>query len=140
MNLTLSSMQMQSEECGHFCDMDAEEQHPNASPFKGVLLMVDEASTRPPNGAEGHRIMVPKKVAKSRLASLIGMGLNYASGLDRHNPTQKVGVIERAWIKGKEVWCSGVIWAKDFPSAVGRLRTGGMGMSKIGRASCRERV
>src|ERR1039458_6277989 len=129
MKLTLSSMQMQSEECGPFCDLDTEEQHPNASPFKGVLLMVDEPSTRPPNGAEGHRIYVPKKVAKSRLGSLIRMGLNYASGLDRHNPTQKVGVIERAWIKGKEVWCSGVIWAKDFPNAVSRLRTGGMGMS-----------
>lgn len=132
MKITLQNMNIQaSEECGSFCDVDADavEEHPNASKFEGILLVVDEPSTRPPNGAEGHRILVPKSVAEERKHTLVGMGLNYAPGLNRHNPTHKVGVIERAWIKGKNLWCSGILWMKDFPDAVAKLRNKEMGMS-----------
>lgn len=132
MRISLNNLNIRaSEACGAFCDVDADaaEEHPNASKFEGLLLVLDEPSTRPPNGAEGHRIMVPKKVAEDRKHTLVGMGLNYANTLNRHNPTHKVGVIERAWIKGKNLWCSGILWMKDFPEVVDKLRNKEMGMS-----------
>lgn len=132
MELLISDLQFgkpEAMECGPYCGVEEQDDHPNAIPFKGVLLVVDEPSDRPPHGAENHLIMVPKKVAEAQLNTLIGMGLNYFDDLDRHNPQKKVGVIQRAWIKGNKVWCSGIIWAKDFPNAQKQLRTRGMGMS-----------
>jgi hypothetical protein len=46
--------------------------HPNEMKFTGVLVRLDEASTKPPNGSDGHKIYVPTAVAKRRLSSLIG--------------------------------------------------------------------
>lgn len=108
----------------------ASDTHPNELPFKGVLLQLDEPSTKPPNGARGHRILIPATVAKKRLQTLIGMGINLADGeTDKHNPQRKVGVIEAAWIKGKELWIKGKIWKKDFPDAEKALRSKKLGMS-----------
>jgi hypothetical protein len=107
----------------------ASESHPNEMPFKGVLLQLDEPSTKPPNGARGHRIYIPTKVAKNRLQTLVGMGVNLADRQDKHSPQRKVGVIESAWIKGKELWIKGKIWKKDFPDAEEALRSKKLGMS-----------
>ena len=107
----------------------AEEEHPNELKFRGVLLQLDEASTKPPNGAKGHRILVPKDVAQSRIQTLVGMGVNLSSGQDSHAPQRKVGVIKKAWIKGKELWISGTIWKKDFPDAEKALNSKKLGMS-----------
>jgi hypothetical protein len=87
--------------------------HPNALPFTGTLLIVDQPSQKPPQGADGHLIHVPKTVAKRLLPTLVGMGINYAP--DRHEPQKKIGVISRAWFKGDEVKVGGIIYAKDFP-------------------------
>lgn len=103
--------------------------HPNKMKFSGVLVRLDEPSTKPPNGSHGHRIMVPAVVAKSRLDTLIGMGLNYSPDLEGHAHRRKVGVIEKAWIKGKDLWVSGTVWKHDFPEAVEDLKQSGLGMS-----------
>lgn len=97
--------------------------------FKGVLLRLDEPSTRPPNGADGHRILVPSSVAKSRLKTLVGMGLNYASTLTTHAQRRKVGTIKKAWIDGKDLWVEAVVWKHDFPEAETDLKKPGLGMS-----------
>lgn len=107
-----------------FRDVDAEDSdHPNKMPFKGVLLVVDEPSTKPPHGSQGHRIYVPTDVAKKRLDGLIGMAVNYDKvDLDGHASRHKVGVITKAWLSGKQVWVEGFIYKKDFPEAVKDLR------------------
>lgn len=104
----------------HFTMADADEDadHPNAMPFRGVLLLLDQASTKPPHGSRGHRILVPKDAAEKHLKSLIGMGVNYDPGnLDEHMPRHKVGVVTDAWITGNKVWVKGIIYKKDFPEA-----------------------
>jgi len=97
--------------------------------FRGVLVRLDEASNKPPNGSEGHKILVPSEVAKKRLGTLIGMGLNYSPSLDGHAQKRKVGVIEKAWIDGKDLWVSGNVWKHDFPEAEQDLKQRGLGMS-----------
>jgi hypothetical protein len=103
--------------------------HPNEMKFRGILVRLDEASSKPPNGSDGHKIYVPTDVAKRRLSTLIGMGLNYHSSLESHNQTHKVGVIKKAWIDGKDLCVSGVIWKHDFPEAEKDLKRSGLGMS-----------
>lgn len=103
--------------------------HPNKMKFKGVLVRLDEPSTKAPNGADGHRILVPTEVAKRRLQTLIGMGLNYTPSLDAHAQRRKVGVITRAWIEGKNLNVEGTVWKHDFPEAEKDLKQAGLGMS-----------
>lgn len=107
----------------------AASRHPNKMAFKGVLVRLDEVSTRPPNGSQGHKIVVPSQVAASRLKTLIGMGLNYAPSLDTHSRRRKVGVIQKAWIDGKNLWVEGTVWKHDFPEAETDLKQDGLGMS-----------
>ncbi len=107
-------------------------QHPNASPFEGTLLLLDEPSNQPPHGAQGHLIHVSKEVAEKTLKSLPGMAVNYDSGdLEGHDPQRKIGVITEAWIDGKEAKVKGLIWKKDFPEAMTAFRRnrGKLGMS-----------
>lgn len=110
--------------------------HPNEMKFRGVLVRLDEASTKPPNGSDGHKIFLSSKIAKEKLSTLIGMGLNYSPSLDTHAQRRKVGVIKKAWIKGKDLCVSGVIWKHDFPEAVKDLKRDGLGMSmELGKVS-----
>ena len=96
--------------------------HPNQLPFKGVLLVLNQASTKPPHGSRGHRIYVPTAVAERHITGLVGMAINYdADDLDSHETRHKVGIITKAWIKGNQVWVKGIIWKKDFPEAVSKL-------------------
>jgi hypothetical protein len=105
--------------------------HPNASPFSGTLLLLDEPSNQPPHGADGHLIHVSTEVAEKTLKSLPGMAINYDSDLEGHNPQKKIGVITEAWIDGKEAKVKGLIWKKDFPEAMTEFRRnkGKLGMS-----------
>ena len=109
MNLELESMAIQ---------MPFVEQHPNREGFRGVLTLVDVASDKPPAGARGHRVILTRAAAEVALASLLGMGLDYAPSLDRHDTRRKVGVITRAEIVGKELELSGHLFARDFPEIV----------------------
>jgi hypothetical protein len=119
-----------SKDCVGVCTFNAADRaHPNKMPFSGTLLVVDAASTKPPHGADGHRIYVPKAVAVKRLDTLIGMALNYSPDLDEHATRRKVGVITGAWMDGNKVKVKGFVWKKDFPEAVDALHSGNIGMS-----------
>ena len=109
MNLELESMAIQ---------MPFVDQHPNREGFRGVLTLVDVVSDKPPAGARGHRVVLTRDAAEAALASLLGMGLDYAPSLDRHDTRRKVGVITRAEIVGKELELSGHLFARDFPEIV----------------------
>ncbi len=109
--------------------------HPNRVEFRGVLTLVDVASQRSPHGAKGRRVLLTRKAAEEALPSLIGMAVDYAPSLDRHDAQRKVGVITRADVVGRNLEVSGYLYAKDFPEIVeeigklgrkiGRRRTGG---------------
>jgi hypothetical protein len=109
--------------------IEAQIDHPNELKFTGTLVRLDEASTKAPNGSQGHRILIPKALAERKYKTLIGMGINYATDLDQHQPTRKVGVIKKAWIEGNAILVSGVIWKKDFPDAEKDLKQKDLGMS-----------
>jgi hypothetical protein len=72
--------------------------HPNRVAFRGVLTFVDVPSDSAPAGARGHRVMLKRAATERAIPSLLGMGLDYAPSLDRHDARRKVGVITQAEI------------------------------------------
>ncbi len=99
--------------------------HPNRAAFRGVLTVVDVASERAPAGSKGHRVVLTRAAAEAALASLLGMALDYAPSLDRHDQRRKVGVITSAEIVGKNLEVGGYLYAKDFPEVVEEIRKRG---------------
>lgn len=106
--------------------------HPNREPFRGVLTLVDVASDKPPAGGRGHRVVLTRAAAEAALASLLGMALDYAPSLDRHDTRRKVGVITRAEIVGKNLELSGYLFAKDFPEIVQEIARAQRGRQHAG--------
>lgn len=121
--------------------------HPNRSPFKAILHQVDRPSTRPPNGSDGHLVLIPRHVASRRLKSLLGMAINVVSGgLGGHNSVAKVGVITAAAIgrdpdgvnpiklgpiSAQDVVVAGHLYEKDHPREVAEIRAAARG-GKLG--------
>lgn len=106
--------------------------HPNRVPFEGVLTAVDEASTRPPSGARGHRVILTREAASAALPSLLGMAVDYAPKWDGHDARVKCGIITEADVIGNQLRVSGYLFGRDFPEVVEQLNTstaGNMGMS-----------
>ena len=99
--------------------------HPNREPFHGVLTLIDAPSDQPPAGARGHRVLLTRAAAEAALPSLLGMALDYAPSLDRHDARRKVGVITRAEIVGRCLELGGYLFAKDFPEIVGQIERAG---------------
>ncbi len=103
-------------------EMPMVEQHPNRVAFRGVLTVVDVPSDKPPSGAKGHRVLLTRSAAELALPSLLGMALDYAPALDRHDTRRKVGVITRAELAGRNLELGGHLFAKDFPEIVDQVR------------------
>lgn len=136
MNIELQSMAL---------DLPAVQGHPNRLPFHGVLTVLDSPSDRPPAGARGRRVLLTRAAAEAALPSLLGMGLDYAASLDRHEPRRKVGIITEAEIQPRDasrqsptnaqvttsLTVGGYLFASDFPDVVRELRAAGrlLGMS-----------
>ena len=112
MGLTLESMAI---------EMPAVLGHPNRVGFKGILTIVDVASDKPPAGARGHRVLLTRRAAEAAIPSLLGMALDYAPALDRHDVRRKIGVITRAEIVGRWIEVSGFLYARDFPEIVAEI-------------------
>ena len=131
--------------------------HPNRVAFRGVLTFVDIPSDSAPSGARGHRVMLKRAATERAIPSLLGMGLDYAPQLDRHDARRKVGVITQAEIEGggaplradgrkrssphsqspdkhpaQSLNVEGFLYARDFPELVREIRAKGpqlLGMS-----------
>jgi hypothetical protein len=133
MNINLESMAL---------EMPHVASHPNRVPFHGVLTFVDTPSDKPPSGARGHRVTLTRAATEEALPSLLGMAIDYAPSLDRHDARRKIGVITSAEIANDasarvasanvetglcpvEVTVQGFLYAKDFPEIVKELRAGG---------------
>lgn len=128
MNIALESMAI---------EMPVVEQHPNREAFRGVLTLVDVASDRAPAGARGHRVVLTRAAAEKALPSLLGMALDYAPTLDRHDTRRKVGIITRADIVGRQLELGGYLFAKDFPEIVKEIRASGSLRMGAGQPSAR---
>jgi hypothetical protein len=96
--------------------------HPNRTPFEGVLTLVDEASTRPPSGARGHRVILTQDAARAALPSLLGMAVDYAPKWDGHDARAKCGIITEADVIGNQLQVRGYLFGRDFPEVVQQLR------------------
>jgi len=121
--------------------------HPNRVAFRGVLTFVDTPSDSAPSGARGHRVMLKRAATEKAIPSLLGMGLDYAPSLDRHDARRKVGVITEAELRDSgaslhpdgrgrpsphSLAVSGFLYARDFPELVREIRMKGpkyLGMS-----------
>ena len=118
--------------------------HPNRMAFRGVLTFVDTPSDSAPSGARGHRVMLKRAATERAIPSLLGMGLDYAPSLDRHDARRKVGVITQAEISADKsvratqaraasaLEIGGFLYARDFPELVREIRAKGpkvLGMS-----------
>ncbi len=112
-------------------DMPAVAGHPNREPFRGVLTLVGVPSDRAPAGARGHRVILTRTAAEAALPSLLGMALDYAPTLDRHDAQRKVGIITRAEVIGKELELSGYLFAKDFPEIVHEIELASSAKSSL---------
>src|ERR1700748_3148336 len=95
--------------------------HPNRIPFDGVLTRLDEASTRPPSGAKGHRVVLTKEAAEAALPSLLGMGIGFTPSYDGHDVRRKCGLITEANIVGRELRVNGYVYGRDFPEVVKQI-------------------
>ncbi len=144
MNIELQSMAI---------DLPPMAAHPNRAPFRGVLTLVDTPSDRAPAGAKGHRVLLTRAAGERALPSLLGMALDYAPSLDRHDARRKVGIITEAnvasgrwsvasgqktgqWPLGTDhspsaIEIFGYLYARDFPEVIRDLRaqTHPLGMS-----------
>ena len=105
--------------------------HPNRTGFRGVLTVVDAASQRAPAGSRGHRVVLTRAAADAALPSLLGMALDYAPSLDRHDQRRKVGVITSAEITGRNLEVEGYLYAKDFPEIVEEIGASGGKISSL---------
>jgi hypothetical protein len=109
--------------------------HPNRREFRGVLTMANSPSDRSPSGARGHKVMLTSQATERALPSLLGMAVDYAPELDRHDARRKVGIITAADLrpagKGQRVDVQGYLFARDFPEVVDEMaqRKGELGMS-----------
>jgi hypothetical protein len=106
-------------------DMPEVPDHPNRLPFTAVLSRIEEASTRPPNGSEGHKVWLTRAAVEQALPSLIGMGVDCTDDMTGHAKRTKIGVITEATIggaDGKDLIISGHLFEKDFGSEVDYIR------------------
>jgi hypothetical protein len=112
------------------------EDHPNRRGFRGVLTLANAPSERAPSGARGHRVMLTAQATERALPSLLGMGVDYAPQLDRHDAQRKVGIITSADLRNTDgkihrLDVSGYLFERDFPEVVSEMarRKGELGMS-----------
>ena len=97
---------------------EMDDDHPNRVPFAGVLTKLDQPSTRPPGGSNGHKVYIAAKVAEAALPSLIGMPVNVAHDYEGHEKKQPIGTIAEAHISGDDLCVSGFLYGKNFPHEV----------------------
>jgi hypothetical protein len=90
--------------------------HVNKMPFSGILVRLDVASDKPPNGTNGKRIILTMAAAEQALPSLLGMGVDLTQDLRGHDARSKIGIISSARIADGAVLIEGYIFCNDHPA------------------------
>lgn len=96
--------------------------HPNKTPFTGVLTILNQISDAPLGGSDGKKVVLPTDVAEKALASLLQMSVDFQPDFDGHDPTRKIGLIEEAYINENKIHVSGFLYTLDFPEEVKRIQ------------------
>jgi hypothetical protein len=104
-------------------------EHPNKMPFEGILTWFNAPSDKPVGGAGGKRVLIPSEYGTKGLASLRGMAVNFDSlWMDKHVSTNKIGIIEDAWVGEVNeegaipVNIRGFVYAHDFPEEAQQIK------------------
>lgn len=103
--------------------------HPNRSPFRGRLTLVDRPSDKAPSGTRGHRVILTHAAAEAALPSLLGMAVDYKTGWDGHDARQKCGLITQARLKDGAIDVEGFLYSRDYPEIAEAMLTKELGMS-----------
>lgn len=98
-------------------DVVVNKKHPNKLEFKASICYVDKPSDVAPNGTNGKLLVLTKDGTEKALDSMALMGINCSmeSNYTQHDPREKVGIVEKAWIDGDLLKCSGFFYAQDYP-------------------------
>lgn len=96
--------------------------HPNKTPFSGILTRLDEPSDAPLGGSMGKCVVLPKTIAEKALPSLLGMAVDFTPHLDGHDSQNKIGLITEATIQGNAIYIAGFFYGADFPDEVRRIQ------------------
>jgi hypothetical protein len=114
-------------------EMPSVARHPNRAAFRGVLTFIDTPSDKAPAGARGHRVLLTREGAEQALPSLLGMALDYAPALDRHDARRKVGIITRAEVLTAG---QGMLGAKAQPAGASDRKSAGLAPHLRAAAAC----
>jgi len=96
--------------------------HPNKTPFSGILTRLDQPSDAPLGGSMGKCVILPKLIAEKALSSLLGMAVDFTPSLDGHDSQNKIGLITEATIQGNAIHIAGFFYGADFPDEVRRIQ------------------
>ena len=106
--------------------------HPNRRNFRGVLTVANAPSDRSPSGARGHKVMLTAEATERALPSLLGMGVDYAPQLDRHDAQfARTNLGQHLTGAAHCLNVGGYLFERDFPEVVMEMarRRGQLGMS-----------
>lgn len=103
-------------------DLPHVEDHPNKTPFKGVLTKLNQPSDFPPGGSGRKRVVLSSDIAEKGLSSLLGMGIGFCNDFDGHDAQKKIGIITSADVVSNEIVIEGFFYSADFPNQVKRIQ------------------
>lgn len=91
--------------------------HLNKLFFTATIAYIDEPSDKAPCGANGKLLVLRRDAVEKALETMNLMAINCSasSGFKEHNPREKVGLVERSFIEGNALRCSGFFYAHDYP-------------------------
>lgn len=96
------------------------EQHPNKLKFTATFALIDSPSDGTPYGAE-EPVFISMDEAQKSIDSMNLMGIDCTWDewwpeycLTGHDTRNKIGVVEKAYIEGKEMKIDGLIYSSDF--------------------------
>lgn len=102
----------------------AQNSHLNKLRFKATVMYIDKPSDGIPSGDPTDRIIISKEEAVKAVDSLNLMGINcdwdsywndHEDVMTGHDPRNKIGVVEKAYIEENEIKIDGIIYQHDFP-------------------------
>lgn len=98
-------------------DVVVNKKHPNKLQFTASVSYVDKPSDAAPHGTNGKFLVLTRAGTEKALDSMALMGINCSmeSGYTQHDPREKVGIVEKAWIDGDLLKCQGFFYAQDYP-------------------------
>jgi len=99
--------------------------------FSGVMTRLGIPSTRPPQGSDGRRTVIPVELARKTLDQLPGLPVNLSDDLSDHQKRQVVGHLLEGRIQGDALVVRGRLYDRNYGelAVVLQANQGALGMS-----------